>query len=100
MDVFVFRGIRAGPSLHAQWCAAPIDVVSKTFGAGGLYGELGLVKTFGGGALFRNERDKDVLLGVWGARRCSRFRRLLREGGHTLTIRDLPEDIRLSIRWG
>ena len=65
-----------------------------------MYGEQGLLAAFGGGALFRNAQDENVLLGVWGARNCSRFRRLLRETGHTLRIADLPMDMRLAIRWG
>jgi hypothetical protein len=64
-----------------------------------MYGEQGLLAAFGGGGLFRNAGEENVLLGVWGARKCARFRRLLREAGNELTITDLPPGIRLAIRW-
>ena len=100
INIYLFRGAQIGMLPATVWCAAPMVTVSATFGGGGFYGEQGLVAVFGGAALFRNGVDENILLGVWGARRCARFRRLLREAGHALTIKDLPADIRMAIRWG
>lgn len=100
IDLHMFRGGQIGMPLNMQFCAAPIEAVAATFGGGGIYGEQGLLAAFGGAALFRDCSGTDRLLGVWGARKCSRFRRLLREAGYAIAITDLPPEMRLTIRWG
>jgi hypothetical protein len=43
-------------------------------------------RTFGGGAVYRDEETGDLYLGVWGARNASRFRTALRARGFEIEI--------------
>jgi hypothetical protein len=72
-----------------------LELVVSVFGGGGPKGLAGLEAAFGGAAFFRNEEAGFQYLGVWGARKASRFRRSLREAGASLDIIREPPPARL-----
>ena len=47
-------------------------------------------RLFGGYIRFRNDRSELIYLGVWGTRKASKLRRLLRERGASLVILQRP----------
>ncbi len=99
IPVYVFRGLSGLASDPTIVSVAPLDLVLSVFGGGGLRGEGGLSDAFGGTAFFRNDETGQCYLGVWGARKASRFRRALRSGGATLNIvRERPPTRLIS--WG
>ncbi len=76
--VYVFRS-RSGNVLDdAVISAASADLVIRTYGGGGLFGEGGLADAFGGCATFINDGTGERYFGVWGARKASHFRAALR----------------------
>jgi|SRR5579883_13380 len=84
LAIYVFRG---GPFGHdANACVAPVDLVVGVFGGGGLKDSAGLSATFGGVAYFRNDETGAAYLGVWGARKASKFRSALRQVDANLEI--------------
>jgi hypothetical protein len=89
--VYVFRAEGFSPSADTVFSVAPLDAVVSVYGGGGLRGEGGLAAAFGGAAFFRDNATGEGYLGVWGARKASRFRRRLREAGVVFgVVRDLP----------
>lgn len=100
--VYLFRGL-TGHGDFMVVSAARLDLVVSVFGGGPLHGEGGLVSAFGGAAFFKNEETSECYLGVWGARKVSRFRQMLQGSGAALTIvRERPPArlIRLSSNKG
>jgi hypothetical protein len=93
--VYVFRDPRFAPAGDTVVCAAPVDLVVSVYGGGGLNGEEGLSAAFGGAAFFRNAKTGSSFLGVWGARKASRFRSALRQRA-VLNIVDAPPPARLA----
>src|SRR4051794_24698915 len=85
IPIYVFHGLR-GAADPAVASAAPLDLAISVFGGGGLHGEGGVSSVFGGSAFFRNAETGQAYLGVWGARKASRFRRMLRESGAVVQI--------------
>ncbi|MBN9348552.1 MAG: hypothetical protein J0I48_20510 [Devosia sp.] len=69
--VFVFRGYR-----DAQYSAAQAEDVIGCFGSLERFADY-----FSGYAAYRDWMSGQRFLGVWGARNCARFRRLLGEWG-------------------
>jgi hypothetical protein len=56
-----------------------------------------LSDNFGGMARYENKRTGEEWLGIWGARKASKFRRLFRERGATLIIvKSNPSMLRLK----
>lgn len=94
-SVYVFRSAGFAPAANTVVSAAPLDLVVAVYGSGGLKGEGGLAKAFGGVAFFRNDETGESYLGIWGARNASRFRRTLRESGADLDIVREPPRARL-----
>jgi hypothetical protein len=76
--VYLFRRAGFAPSGNTVMCVAPLDCVVTVYGGGGVVGEGGLSKAFGGAAVFKNDYFGNYFVGVWGARNASRFRRELR----------------------
>jgi hypothetical protein len=95
--VFVFRAGHFARNGDSVVSAAPLDLVVSVFGGGGLKGEAGLKAVFRGVAFFRNDETLLQYLGVWGARKASRFRRMLREAGARLDIVREPPPARLVL---
>src|ERR1700719_1817635 len=93
--VFVYRDGHFARSGDSVVSAAPLELVVAVFGGGGLKDLAGLEAAFGGAAFFRNEETGFQYLGVWGARKASRFRRSLREAGARLDIVCEPPPARL-----
>ena len=75
--------------------AAPLDAVITAFGGGGLFGEGGVDVMFGGCAFFRDDKTGPAYVGVWGARKASRFRTALRQAGLCVEIVRRPPPARL-----
>ncbi len=79
-----------GPGAGADVSVAPADAVRSYFSLAELSTE------FGGWIEFWDTRSESSLLGVWGARKASRFRRLLRERGADFQIiKKKPPELRL-----
>lgn len=95
--LYVFRS-PAFPGSNTVASAAALDLVVAVFGGGGMKGEQGLAETFGGAAFFRNEETGESYLGVWGARKVSRFRSRMRVAGGDLRIIREPPPARLVWR--
>src|ERR1700746_202886 len=95
VPVYIFRGGHFSPRGDTMVSAAPLDVVVFVYGGGGLKGELGLAAAFGGAAFFRNDETGCCFLGVWGARKASRFRNALRRSGAQLEIIPMHPPARL-----
>ncbi|HKD46880.1 MAG TPA: hypothetical protein VKB67_04295 [Rhizomicrobium sp.] len=84
--VYLFRDDRFAPTTDTWVSAAPLDIVVDVFGGGGIKQTAGLSKIFGGAAVFENERTGSYYLGVWGARKASKFRGTLRSSGYEISI--------------
>jgi hypothetical protein len=91
---------QTGALLYAGMVELPFLVYGKTHI---LLGEWGFIKAHFSlpelerefhGYLHAKSPD-DVYLGVWGARTCSRFRRLLRERGVVFSVVALPSELKI-----
>jgi hypothetical protein len=96
--VHVFRDQRFSRGGDTIVCVAPREVVVSVFGDGGLFGADGLSAAFGGWACFKNDETDQAYLGVWGARKASRFRERLRSAGTAIRISNEPPRGRLVVR--
>ena len=58
-----------------------------------------LSREFGGWLVYRKKWSKRELLGIWGERKASKFRRLLHEAGAEFTIeKSRPRGIQVKLR--
>ena len=93
IPIYLFRGsLRSGNTVAS---AAPLEVVVSVYGGGGLFGEGGVKSAFGGAAFFRNKEGSPSYVGVWSARKASRFRQTLRLAGVCVKIVYAPPPARL-----
>jgi hypothetical protein len=90
LAVYLFRDPRFAPAGDTAVCVAPLDLVVSVYGGGGHAGAEGLAAAFAGVAMFRNEETGARYLGVWGARKASRFRNALRARAALNVIREPP----------
>ncbi len=90
VEVYVFRQIGIIPAGETVVSVTRSECVALTFGAGGHWGEAGLVNAFGGAIFFRNDDTGVAFLGVWGRRKASRFRTYLRNGNAVVLVHDAP----------
>lgn len=95
MKVFRFRSSEFLPSGDVAVSIASAEFVTSVFGGIGVEGADGLTRAFGGGALFPNDVTGERYLGVWGTRKASRFRRLLRASAGNLKLVDERPPVRL-----
>jgi hypothetical protein len=59
-----------------------------------------LSKLFGGMARYENKKTKEEWIGIWGTRKASKFRRLLREHGWTIiAVKSKPANLRLKVAY-
>ena len=80
------------PSTRALFCVGPEPFVEE------FIPRAELAAAFGGWARFVRDATGERWLGVWGARKASRFRRLLRERGAVFAVEEaLPADIRPGV---
>lgn len=62
-------------------------------------GKDSLLNVFKGYVIYRNSKNGDEYLGVWGKRNASRMQSLLKKNGLVLVLhRSAPPDARLKIR--
>ena len=55
---------------------------------------------FGGLARYEDKKTGEEWIGVWGARKASKFRRLLREHGTTLiVVKSIPTKLRMKVAY-
>jgi hypothetical protein len=74
-------------------CVGPISFVST------IIGKRELAAMFGGYIVYTDDDTNTDFLGVWGVRNASKFRRILREGGGSFTLRrGFPPRFRLKMR--
>jgi hypothetical protein len=98
VTVYVFRGFSTDTVDDTVVCAAPVDSVTSVFGGGGDFDTNGLSSAFGGCAYFRNAETGAALLAVWGARKASKFRALLRRYGMKIQIVKARPDAVMIVR--
>jgi hypothetical protein len=98
LPVYVFRDQSFSGGGDTVVCAAPAELVVTVFGGGGLYEGDGLAAHFEGCAAFRDEITGETFLGVWGARKASRFRNRLRTSGASFQIRHERPPCRLILK--
>jgi hypothetical protein len=84
--VYLFRDGHFAPAGDTVVSAAPLELVVAVYGDGGLVGEAGLAAAFGGCTYFRNDENGSSYLAIWGARKASRFRSVLRRSGAKMEI--------------
>ena len=102
VPVYLFRSGKFARNGDTVVSAAPVEAVKSVYGGGGLFGEGGVTAIFGGAAFYRDDpRDETgpSYVGVWGARKASRFRAELRRAGLSLTTVHTPPPARLMF-WG
>jgi len=92
MELLEFRGI------SERWRGgAPIVCVGLSRQVLFLIDKGELSGTFGGYAVYRNDATEEEFVGVWGHRKASAFRHLLRERGATITVvKERPDGLRLK----
>jgi len=90
LDVYVFRDGPFAPRGDTVVCVGDRAAVEAHLGRG-------QVQTlFRGAAVYTNDATKQDYIGVWGVRKASRLRRLLREHGAELVIHaEAPPKARL-----
>jgi hypothetical protein len=94
IPVYVFRGGPFSPAGNTVVSAADLDAVVKVYGAGGIHNSAGLSKAFRGAVFFRNDSGQSFL-GVWGARKASKFRSALKQAGLNIELVRSPPPARL-----
>jgi hypothetical protein len=85
VTIYLFRDPHFARAGNAVACVAPVDAVVRAYGGGGINDTGGLAKTFGGAAVFRDDAG-NVYLGVWGARKASKFRNALIKSGAEIEV--------------
>jgi hypothetical protein len=90
LPIYVFRHAGFAPTADTVVAVAPVENVVSKFGAGGHWGEAGLVELFGGAVMFKNDETGACFLGVWGKRKAARFRARLRVGEAVVIIHNSP----------
>lgn len=98
-QVYVFRDASFSRGGDTIVCAAPSDLVIAVFGGGGTFEADGLGAAFGGSAVFKNNVTGQTFLGVWGARKASRFRNQIRASGVALRVKNEPPPAHLIARF-
>jgi hypothetical protein len=96
LNIYYFRGPHFAPSGNTVVCAAARETVVSVFGGGGLYHSDGLLSAFAGAAVFRDETG-ELFLGVWGARKASRFRSALKRSCPDIETLNEPPPGRLVL---
>jgi hypothetical protein len=89
ITIYLFRTTMFARNGDTVVSVVPLDAVVSVYGGGGLFGEGGVSAAFGGAAFYRDDpRDKNsaAYVGVWGARKASRFRATFRRAGFEITI--------------
>jgi hypothetical protein len=94
-QVYVFRDGRFARGGSTVVSAAPHELVTSVYGGGGLVGEGNLAAVFGGCAYFRNDETGLSYLGIWGARKASKFRSSLCRSGASVELIPEPPPARL-----
>ena len=94
--VYVFRDPHFAPAADTIVSAAPLEAVVKAYGRGGHKDTAGLIAAFGGAAVFRDDATEQIHLGVWGARKASKFRADLRRSGVDVDLVKAPPPGRLA----
>ncbi len=84
LNVYVFRDGPFAPRGDTVVCAGDRDAVEACLGQG----EVQIL--FRGAAIYTNDATKQDYIGVWGVRKASRLRRLLRECGAEVVIHAGP----------
>jgi hypothetical protein len=84
LDVYVFRDGPFAPSGDTVVCVGERAPVEAHLGSGQVQ------SLFRGSAVYTNDATKQDYIGVWGVRKTSRLRRLLREQGAQLVIHAKP----------
>lgn len=85
--VYLFRDQSFSGGGDTVVCVAAREAVVSVFGGGDLFDSGGLSAEFAGGAVFRDDVSGQLFLGIWGARKASRFRNRLRAHGIPCHIR-------------
>jgi hypothetical protein len=76
---------------NALVCIGPNTAVCEVFSP------RQFIQQFGGYLFYSDTETKQIYIGVWGARKVSRFRRLMREGGISYDLKlELPTSFRVG----
>jgi hypothetical protein len=68
--------------------------------AKGCFSRHEMTEYFGGMARYVDRKNEEEWIGVWGAKKASKFRRLLRERGTTLiVVKSTPVNLRLKVAY-
>jgi hypothetical protein len=97
VPVYLFRAGNFARNGDSVVSVAPRDIVISVYGGGGFEGSDGLAAAFDGGCVYRNDDTGASFLGVWGARKASRFRAALRQSGLELDIVRQSPPARLTV---
>ena len=92
---YVFRDHCFARNGNTVVIAVSLEVVMSVYGSGGLFGEGGVATAFGGCAFFSDGESGPSYVGVWGARKASRFRVALARAGTPIKILRGPPPVRL-----
>ena len=91
--LYHFTTSMRGPTTNCHVSIAPIELVGIFFTRDQLSA------TFGGWIAYRDKNTGADWIGVWGERKASRFRRLLRERGAIFRLaKSPPESLALRLR--
>ena len=96
--VYLFRDQSFSGGGDTVVCVATRESVVSVFGGGDLFDSGGLSAEFAGSAVFRDDASGQFFLGVWGARKASRFRNRLRAHGITCQVRHERPPGRLIVK--
>jgi hypothetical protein len=89
--VYVFRKAVDPTSKGTEITIARADAVVSCFGGNGIFNSNGLSALFDGCICYKDERTGDKYLGVWGVRKCAKFRNLMRKHFSSIEIsREIP----------
>ena len=91
VPIYLWRAPFQGNGSDTVISVAPAEAVTAVYGGGGIYDTEGLRAAFDGSVVFCNPETRAMFLGVWGARKASRFRSELRlSGAHVEILRHAP----------
>ncbi|HEU0097142.1 MAG TPA: hypothetical protein VFQ67_00070 [Allosphingosinicella sp.] len=88
--MYLFRSHVFAHNRDSVVCVGPTAEIEALLGRGFVQAE------FGGAVFYRDDRERE-LIGVWGRRKASRLRRLLREKGAEIVVHRASPDADLYL---
>ena len=97
VPVYLFRAMHPSSRRSMLTCAAPLELVVSIYGGDGINGDGGLLATFGGVGVYRNDATGHCYLSVWGPRKAESFLATLRRSGAAVDLVRHAPPARLTV---